>query len=134
MKRQLHKALRKSCNNKSGHNLGYSGINARLKHVFESIILELERRNLSWPDLLEEYDRINQKNALLIREKDHFFHTMQDWRSQYLNIEKWRKFAFEALLYLPQQYQVQFIQKLHELEEKDRDIQDRRMKELFGNK
>lgn len=133
MKRQSRKATHRPCSSKPVQELDYEGINSRLALLFDSILNELDRRNRTLPELLEEYDQMKQKNALLQKDKDHFFHSMQDWKSQFLAIEKWRKFAFEALLALPGEYQSQFIQKLHELEDRDREIQDRRMKELFAS-
>ena len=111
--------------------LDYEGINSRLALVFDHILEELDRRNRTLPELLEEYDRLKQKNALLQKDKDFLFHEMHEWKSMFVEIEKWRKFAFEALLELPAEYQARFIQKLHALEANDRNIQDKRMKELF---
>lgn len=133
MKRQTRRIIHKPCKSKSIQNLDYVGINARLQQVFEGIMVELDRRNRTLPELLEEYDQIKHKNDILQKDKDFFFHEMHEWKSMFVEIEKWRKFAFEALLDLPAQYQSQFIQKLHELEDRDRDIQDRRMKELFAS-
>ena len=133
MKKQSRKATNKPCSSKPIQELDYNGINSRLKLVFDGIMSELDSRNRTLPELLEEYDHLKQKNAMLQKDKDHFFHEMHEWKEMFVNIEKWRKFAFEALLELPAEYQALFIQKLHELEDRDREIQDRRMKELFAS-
>lgn len=132
MKKQSRKVIHRPCSSKAVQELDYDGINSRLKQVFDGIMSELDRRNRTLPELLEEYDHMKQKNAMLQKDKDHFFHEMHEWKSMFVEIEKWRKFAFEALLDLPAQYQAQFIEKLHELEARNRDIQDKRMKELFA--
>lgn len=132
MKRQSRKATNRPCSSKAVQELDYDGINSRLALIFDSLVSELDRRNRTLPELLEEYDHMKQKNAMLQKDKDHFFHEMHEWKSMFVEIEKWRKFAFEALLDLPAQYQAQFIEKLHELEARDRDIQDKRMKELLA--
>lgn len=131
MKRQIRKASHRPCRNHFVQEQDYEGINSRLKQIFDDMVVELDRRNRTWPELLEEYDQIKQKIALLQKDKDHFFHEMHEWKGMFVNIEKWRKFAFEALLELPAEYQARFIQKLHELEDRDKEIQDRRMKELL---
>lgn len=133
MKKQSRKVTHTPCSSKPVQELDYDGINSRLKQVFDGIMSELDRRNRTLPELFEEYDHLKQKIAMLQKDKDHFFHEMHEWKEMFVNIEKWRKFAFEALLELPAEYQARFIQKLHELEDMDRKIQDKRMKELFAN-